>query len=177
MVSDDRRARAWAAAAAVVDPELPALTIADLGMLRDVTLAGDTIEVTITPSYTACPAMVVIGWEIEAALARAGLGPVRISTVLAPPWTSAWLSPEGRAKLAAAGIAPPPTAPADPGLFAVAAPACPRCASLATERISAFGATACKSLHRCLACREPFEAFKAHGDGSISNTASRDVLS
>ncbi len=163
MVTDDRRARAWAAAAAVADPELPALTIADLGILRDVALRDGAIEVTITPTYTGCPAMAVIGWEIEAALVRAGLGPVRIRNVLTPPWTSAWLTEAGRKKLAAAGIAPPPPgAPAEAALFAAPSPPCPRCASPKTERISAFGATACKSLHRCLACREPFEAFKAH---------------
>jgi len=162
-VTDDRHTRAWAAAAAVADPELPALTIADLGILRDVALRDGTIEVTITPTYTGCPAMAVIGWEIEAALERAGLGPVRIRNAMTPPWTSAWLTPEGRAKLAATGIAPPPPDPAaGDALFAALSPPCPRCASTATERISAFGATACKSLHRCLACREPFEAFKAH---------------
>ena len=162
-MTDDRHTRAWAAAAAVADPELPALTIADLGILRDVALRDGMIEVTITPTYTGCPAMAVIGWEIEAALERAGLGPVRIRNVMAPPWTSAWLTPEGCAKLAAAGIAPPPPGPAaGDALFAAPSPPCPRCASAATERLSAFGATACKSLHRCLACREPFEAFKAH---------------
>ncbi len=135
---DERLARARAVAAGVEDPELPALTIADLGILRDVTLRDGTLEVTITPTYTGCPATAVIGWEIEAALERAGLGPARVRTVLAPAWSSAALT-------AAAGAAPP---------------ACPRCASPRTELLSAFGATACKSLHRCLACREPFEAFK-----------------
>ena len=154
---DDRLARARAAAAAVEDPELPALTIEDLGILRDVTLAGGTIEVTITPSYTGCPAMAVIGWEIEAALDRAGLGPARVRTVLAPAWSSDALGPAARAKLAAAGIAPPA-----PVGTASAPPACPRCGSGRTELISAFGATGCKALHRCLACREPFEAFKSH---------------
>ena len=158
----DRAARAWAAAAAVPDPELPALTIADLGILRGVAEQGGAIEVTITPTYTGCPAMAVIGWEIEAALDRAGIRPVRIRTVLTPAWTTAWLSAAAREKLRAAGIAPPPQAAPDPALFAAPTPACPRCASADTERISPFGATACKSLHRCRACREPFEAFKAH---------------
>jgi ring-1,2-phenylacetyl-CoA epoxidase subunit PaaD len=160
-VSEDRRARAWQAAAAVADPELPALTIADLGILRAVEDRDGTIEVTITPTYSGCPAMAVIGWEIAAALDRAGLGPARIRTVLAPAWTSAWLTEAARAKLAAAGIAPPPPHP-DGTLFAATSPACPRCASADTEQLSAFGATACKSLHRCRTCREPFEAFKPH---------------
>ena len=148
-MSTQRLARARAAVAAVEDPELPPLTIADLGILRDVADRDGRIEVTITPSYTGCPAMAVIGWEIEAALDRAGLGPALVRTELAPAWDTASLTPAAHAKLRAAGIAPP------------GGPlACPRCASARVETISAFGATACKSLHRCLECREPFEAFK-----------------
>lgn len=148
------RETVWEAAAGVADPELPAVTIAELGMLRDVAWRDGVWEVTITPSYSGCSAMAVIGWEIEAALARAGAGVVRVRTVLAPAWSSAWLTEAARAKLAAGGIAPP-GAPGE-------VPACPRCASRATEMLSAFGGTSCKSMHRCLKCREPFEAFKAH---------------
>ena len=148
------RDRAWAVASAVADPELPAVTIGELGILRDVAWRDGAWEVTVTPTYSGCPAMTVIGWDIETSLAAAGIRPVRLRTVLAPAWSAAWLSPAGRAKLAAAGIAPP-GAPGE-------APPCPRCGAVATEVISAFGATACKSLHRCLACREPFEAFKPH---------------
>ncbi|MDE2582783.1 MAG: phenylacetate-CoA oxygenase subunit PaaJ [Rhodospirillales bacterium] len=158
----DRLARARTAVAAVEDPELPALTIADLGILRDVTLRDGRVEVTITPTYTGCTAMAVIGWEIEAALDRAGLGPALVRTVLAPAWSTDALGPDARAKLAAAGIAPPPAPGAVQGAAPDAAPACPRCASARTELLSAFGATGCKSLHRCRDCREPFEAFKAH---------------
>ncbi len=152
MSGADLAARARAALAAVADPELPFLTIADLGILRDVAPVGDGIEVVITPTYSGCPAMVEITAAIRSTLAEAGIAPARVRTVLAPAWTTDWLSEAGRRKLAAAGIAPP----------APRAPLCPRCASPATELISPFGATACKALWRCTACREPFEAFKCH---------------
>ena len=154
MVADDRLARARAAAASVPDPEIPALTIDDLGMLHDVTLAGDAVEVAITPSYLGCPATVPIAQDVAAALARAGFPEARVRTVLAPAWSSDRITPEGRRKLAENGIAPPDRA--------LRQPACPRCGSGETEQISAFGATPCKALHRCLRCREPFEAFKCH---------------
>jgi ring-1,2-phenylacetyl-CoA epoxidase subunit PaaD len=154
MVEDDRLTRARAAAASVPDPEIPALTIDELGMLCDVVLIGDTVEVAITPSYLGCPATVPIAQDVAAALARAGFAGARVRTVLAPAWSSDRISAEGRRKLAESGIAPP-----DRG---VRQPRCPRCGSGATEQISAFGATPCKALHRCLVCREPFEAFKCH---------------
>lgn len=157
----DALVRARAAAAAVVDPEIPVLTIEDLGVLRDVRLDDAAVEVTITPTYTGCPAMNLIAEEIEAALHTAGFPQVRVRTVLSPAWTTDFLSEAGRRKLAEYGIAPPPpTAPR--ALFAEHRPACPRCGSGETETISPFGSTACKSLHRCLACREPFDAFKCH---------------
>ena len=165
MVSDDRLARARAAAAGVPDPEIPALTIAELGMLRDVTLDGDTVVATITPSYSGCPATLPITRDVAAALHEAGFPDARVRIVLAPAWSSDWITPEGRRKLAAAGIAPPPDTGSphtDGRWFARAAPPCPRCASADTELISQFGATPCKALHRCRACREPFEAFKCH---------------
>jgi len=154
MVADERLARARAAAASVPDPEIPALTIDDLGMLHDVALAGDVVEVAITPSYLGCPATVPIAQDVTAALARAGFADARVRTVLAPAWSSDRITPEGRRKLAESGIAPPDRARRQP--------ACPLCGSGETELISAFGATPCKALHRCLACREPFEAFKCH---------------
>ncbi|HUB11389.1 MAG TPA: 1,2-phenylacetyl-CoA epoxidase subunit PaaD [Acetobacteraceae bacterium] len=154
MVADDRLAHARAAAASVPDPEIPALTIEDLGMLHDVTLCGDTVEVAITPSYLGCPATVPIAQDVVAALARAGFPHARVRTVLAPPWSSDRITAAGRRKLAESGIAPPDRA--------LRQPICPRCGSGQTEQISAFGATPCKALHRCLACREPFEAFKCH---------------
>ena len=149
----DRLAAAREAAEAVPDPELPAMTIADLGILRDVVLRADgRAEVTITPTYSGCPAMTVIALDIALAMDAAGFPDAIVRTVLAPAWTSAWLTPAAHRKLAAAGIAPP----------SGGTPVCPRCGSEATETISYFGATACKALHRCLACREPFEAFKCH---------------
>ncbi len=120
------------------------------------------VEVAITPTYTGCPATAVIGADIRAALARAGI-PARIRTVLAPAWTTSWLTEAARAKLAANGIAPPGSAEDAAALFPAAIVVCPRCGAADTERLSAFGSTPCKALHRCRACREPFEAFKCVG--------------
>ena len=153
MVDQALHRRAWAAAASVADPEIPALSIAELGVLRAVTEGPDGVEVTITPTYSGCPAMAIIALDIEAALAAAGIGPVRVRNVLAPAWTTDWITAEGRRKLLASGIAPP---------VARGAPvACPRCGAEA-EILSEFGSTACKSLWRCRACREPFDHFKCH---------------
>ncbi len=160
VVGPDRLERARATAASVPDPEIPALTIEDLGMLHDVTLAGDTVEVAITPSYLGCPATLPIAQDVVAALALAGFPGARVRTVLAPAWSSDRITEAGRRKLAECGIAPPERGALRPGLFSVRQPACPRCGSADTEHIASFGATPCKALHRCLACREPFEAFK-----------------
>ncbi len=156
------RDRAWVAASAVVDPELPALTIADLGVLRDVTVAEGAVEVAITPTYSGCPAMQVIALDIVTALERAGITGARVRTVLSPAWTTAWLSAEARRKLLADGIAPPPEGEGRAALFGATPPACPRCGAAATERLAEFGSTACKALWRCTACREPFDHFKCH---------------
>ena len=158
---DDRtlRTRAWAAAASVVDPEIPVLTIADLGVLRDVKVDNGTVEVIITPTYSGCPAMNVIALELQLALERAGFAGPKVTTVLSPAWTTDWLTEEGKAKLRAYGIAPP----AQRGrraLFGEERVACPHCGSDNTERISEFGSTACKALWRCRACAEPFDYFK-----------------
>jgi ring-1,2-phenylacetyl-CoA epoxidase subunit PaaD len=155
------RERALAALEQVTDPEIPVLTIADLGILRDVSVQGDTVEVTITPTYSGCPAMHLITLEIETALARAGIK-AHIRTTLSPAWTTDWLTDAGRTKLAAFGIAPPEHTSSRRALFGEARPACPLCGSQDTEQISEFGSTACKSLHRCRSCREPFDAFKCH---------------
>lgn len=152
--ADDRVARAREAAASVPDPEIPALTIEDLGILRDVTLVGDTIVATITPSYSGCPATQPIARDVAEALTRAGFADAHVRTVLAPAWSTDWISETGRRKLAEAGIAPPDRSRVRP--------ACPLCGSADTEQLSLFGSTPCKALHRCLACREPFEAFKCH---------------
>jgi len=162
MVSDLRQ-RAWDAAASVVDPEIPVLTIADLGVLRDVTLTDAGVEVAITPTYSGCPAMNMIASEVEIALARAGIAPAHVRTVLSPAWTTDWMSEDGRRKLLAYGISPPPPAGSRRALFGDdAAPLCPRCGSARTEKLSEFGSTSCKSLWRCRACAEPFDQFKCH---------------
>jgi ring-1,2-phenylacetyl-CoA epoxidase subunit PaaD len=159
--------------AAVADPELPMLTIEDLGILRDVRWDGGRVEVDITPTYLGCPAMEAICAEIEALLRDQGVAEVQVRTVLAPAWTTEWMSEGGRRKLREAGIAPPQPreaarardAPIPTGLARLPlrrVVACPRCGSRDTEEVSHFGATACKSLHRCRSCREPFEHFKSH---------------
>ncbi len=156
------RQRAWDAAASVVDPEIPVLTIADLGVLREVTLHGDQVEVAITPTYSGCPAMNMITLEIELALERAGFRHPKVRTVLSPAWTTDWMSEEGRRKLATYGIAPPLKAASRRALFGVDKIQCPHCGSNDTELLSEFGSTACKALWRCRSCREPFDYFKCH---------------
>jgi ring-1,2-phenylacetyl-CoA epoxidase subunit PaaD len=168
----DRIATAWAVLATVPDPEVPALSLCDLGIVREVKRRGDaggdgdSIEVVLTPTYSGCPATEVIASSVRIALQTAGFGPVTITQRLAPAWTTDWISAEGRERLRAYGIAPPgPVLVPASGTEAVLRIrprnlACPRCGSVDTERLSAFGSTACKALHRCLACREPFEHFK-----------------
>jgi ring-1,2-phenylacetyl-CoA epoxidase subunit PaaD len=158
----DLRQRAWDAAACVVDPEIPVLTIADLGVLREVTVTGDGIEVAITPTYSGCPAMNMIALEIELALERAGFAKPKIRTVLSPAWTTDWMSEAGRRKLREYGIAPPQAASSRRTLFGAQEVACPQCGSSNTELLSEFGSTSCKALWRCKACREPFDYFKCH---------------
>ncbi len=141
----------------VPDPEIPCVSVVDLGIVRDVTGGA----VVITPTYTGCPATIAIEAGIRAALDRAGFAQTKIETTLSPPWTTDWISDEGREKLHAYGIAPPPKGAAKHALREMAAE-CPRCGSSHTEEISRFGSTPCKSLHRCLDCREPFDRFKCH---------------
>jgi ring-1,2-phenylacetyl-CoA epoxidase subunit PaaD len=156
------RQRAWDAAASVVDPEIPVLTIADLGVLRDVVLDGDHVEVAITPTYSGCPAMNMIALEVEIALERAGFREPKVRTVLSPAWTTDWMSEEGRRKLHAYGIAPPQSSRSRRALFGEQAVTCPQCGSGNTEVLSEFGSTSCKALWRCKSCREPFDYFKCH---------------
>ena len=156
----------WAVAAETPDPELPMVTIADLGILRDVAQDGDTLIATITPTYSGCPAMREISADLRHRLQRAGYPAVTVRTQLAPAWTSDWITDTGRRKLAAAGIAPPGAAARGAGpipltLHTSRAAQCPRCGSSDTVRTAAFSGTACKSLHRCRACDEPFEHVKA----------------
>jgi ring-1,2-phenylacetyl-CoA epoxidase subunit PaaD len=160
--NDDLRQRAWDAAARVVDPEIPVLTIADLGVLREVRVSDGGIEVEITPTYSGCPAMNMIALEIELALEREGLAKPRIRTVLSPAWTTDWMSEDGRRKLKQYGIAPPLPASSRRALFGIQSVACPQCSSENTELLSEFGSTSCKALWRCKACREPFDYFKCH---------------
>jgi ring-1,2-phenylacetyl-CoA epoxidase subunit PaaD len=150
-------------AGSVPDPELPMLTIADLGILRDVRERDGAVTVTITPTYSGCPAMREIAAGIGRRLASAGYRDVEIRTELSPAWTTDWISAEGRRKLTAAGIAPP--APAGPGsrqgqVLVPLAVRCPRCGSADTRETARFSGTACKALYQCLACREPFEHVK-----------------
>jgi ring-1,2-phenylacetyl-CoA epoxidase subunit PaaD len=154
------RDRAWAAAAAVVDPEIPVLTVADLGVLRDVKIDNDTAEAVITPTYSGCPAMATIALDIELALEKAGFHAPKVTTVLSPAWTTDWMSEQGKAKLEAFGIAPPERRAGRRALFAQTPVACPRCGSADTARVSEFGSTPCKALYRCRACAEPFDYFK-----------------
>ena len=158
----DLRQRAWDAAASVVDPEIPVLTIADLGVLREVTLSEGCVEVAITPTYSGCPAMSTIACDIAVALERAGFPDAHVRTVLSPAWTTDWMSEEGRRKLRDYGIAPPAPASSRRALFGVQEVACPQCGSGDTELLSEFGSTSCKALWRCKSCREPFDYFKCH---------------
>ncbi|MEV0425237.1 1,2-phenylacetyl-CoA epoxidase subunit PaaD [Micromonospora sp. NPDC050495] len=153
-----------AAVAAVVDPEIRVITIDELGILRSVDEDPETgrLVVTITPTYTGCPAMDVIRADIRRALAAAGHPGAEVRTVYSPAWSTDWISERGRAKLAAAGIAPPAPAPSGGTVVPLTlAVRCPRCGSPETEQVSRFGSTACKALWRCRACSEPFDHLKA----------------
>lgn len=162
-----RTKRAWAVLATVLDPEVPVLSLCELGIVREVNVHEHGVHVVLTPTYSGCPATEVIGDSVKLALDAAGLGPTRVTHLLAPAWTTDWISAEGRRKLREYGIAPPSGVGAVAGgvvpirIVKREAPlACPRCDSRDTECLSAFGATACKALWRCRACREPFEHFK-----------------
>ena len=160
----DKEQAAWAALAGVLDPEVPVLSVCDLGIVREVRANAGGTHVVLTPTYSGCPATEVIAHSVREALEQAGLGPVSISHRLAPAWTTDWISELGRERLRAYGIAPPGAACAargeSPIQLRLQKLSCPRCGSAQTERLSAFGSTACKALHRCLDCREPFEHFK-----------------
>jgi ring-1,2-phenylacetyl-CoA epoxidase subunit PaaD len=163
VVSAPARATLLAAARAVADPEIPVLTLGDLGVIRDLRVADDgAVEVDITPTYTGCPATEVIAADVQAALRQAGADPVRVHTVLFPPWTTDWMSDAGRSKLREFGIAPPePAARAASAVQLMLSARCPRCGSTDTREVSRFGSTPCKSLWTCRSCAEPFDSFKA----------------
>ena len=161
-----RTERAWAVLDAVPDPEVPAISVRELGIVREVLDHGASMEIVLTPTYSGCPATEVIERSVCEAIDAAGLGPARVTMRRAPAWTTDWITEDGRRKLRDYGIAPPgPTVDGSAPIRIVGrraeAVACPRCGSAHTERLSAFGSTACKALYRCIACREPFEHFKA----------------
>jgi ring-1,2-phenylacetyl-CoA epoxidase subunit PaaD len=163
VVSAERLTRAWTALAAVEDPEIPALSIVDLGLIRYVDPRSDgALEVGLSPTYVGCPATEVIRRTVAEALGGADVGEFTVTTVLSPAWSSDWISAEGRHKLELYGIVPPERS--TPSLRELLRPnrrvACPRCHSTETECTSEFGSTPCKALHRCCGCLEPFEYFK-----------------
>ena len=155
----------WDILATVTDPEVPVLTVLDLGIVRGVNRNNDELEIIITPTYSGCPAMDMIAMNIRLALAEKGWPHVKITTVLSPAWTTDWMSEEGKLKLKEYGIAPP-----NPKLHACRDVLfatdenvqCPHCLSYHTHRVSEFGSTACKALYQCDTCREPFDYFKCH---------------
>jgi ring-1,2-phenylacetyl-CoA epoxidase subunit PaaD len=165
LTATDLLTKAWEIAAAVPDPELPAVTVADLGILREVTIDSGRVIVSLTPTYSGCPALHDMRREVASRLAAAGIA-AEVRAVLSPPWSTDLITADGRRKLAEAGIAPPRSVPRTDGpvpltLFAGGSPvACPQCGSADTERTAAFGSTACKDLRRCRACGEPFEHVK-----------------
>ena len=150
----------------VPDPEIPVLSVVDLGVVRDVSWDGDACVVVITPTYSGCPAMREITEDIRQVLARHGIGEVRVDTRLSPAWTTDWMSEKGRATLKDYGIAAPAQQAIDISGISrrSAGPAieCPRCGSRDTRLVSNFGSTSCKALYRCVSCREPFDYFKTH---------------
>ena len=152
----------WRWLSEVPDPEIPVISVTDLGIVRDIAWQDDTLVVTVTPTYSGCPAMNMIAIEIELALERAGIRNSKVRTVLSPAWTTDWMSDDGRRKLREYGIAPPQAASSRRALFGVQQVACPQCGSDDTEVLSEFGSTPCKALWRCRSCREPFDYFKCH---------------
>ncbi len=155
----------WALLEEVNDPEVPVLSVVDLGIIREVRVDGEAFEIVLTPTYSGCPAMDVIRMTIRMALLERGYTSVMLTTILSPAWTTDWMSEGGREKLKAYGIAPPLPSQqvCRPDLFGrEEAIECPRCHSYHTTRISEFGSTACKALYRCDDCKEPFDYFKCH---------------
>lgn len=167
---EQRLARARSVAASVPDPEIPVVTLEDLGILREVRSDAERILVTLTPTYTGCPATQVIRQDVRDALAAAGFPGAEVRVTLSPPWTTDWISEDGRRKLREFGIAPPGPAAHEPRESVIrflerapaAGPRCPRCGAADTQRIAEHGSTPCKALYRCTACREPFDYFKPY---------------
>ena len=156
----DREARIWHWLSEVPDPEIPVVSVVELGMVRGVNLAGDSIEVEVAPTYSGCPATEVIEDSIVGKLREEGVEDVTVKRVLSPPWTTDWISESGREKLRAFGIAPPVGTSDMRELLGKPAIRCPRCGTAATTLVSEFGSTACKASYKCDDCLEPFEYFK-----------------
>lgn len=151
----------WSWLAGLPDPEVPAVSVVDLGMIRDVTVSDETVEVSVAPTYSGCPATEVIEHSIIDLLKARGIANVRLRRVLSPPWTTDWITDEGRAKLLAYGIAPPATAAGKREILGTKLKiACPQCKGLETTQVSEFGSTPCKASYKCRDCLEPFEYFK-----------------
>jgi len=161
-MTDALRERALQVVAQVCDPEIPVLTIADLGVLRDVQVRDGRVEVVITPTYSGCPAMHAIQLDVELALEKAGISGGQVKLVLSPAWTTDWMTEEGRQKLRDYGIAPPKRGGGRRGLFGSEDVTCPNCGSSDTVQLAEFGSTSCKALWRCKTCQEPFDYFKCH---------------
>lgn len=160
--ADLSRDHAWAIAATVTDPEVPVLTIEDLGVLRDVQVRGNRVVVTLTPTYSGCPALDTMRDDVILALNAAGYEYVEVRTTLSPAWTTDWMSDAGKRKLTEYGIAPPSgrSAIGQGPIRLRLAVKCPRCGSLDTKEVARFGSTSCKALYECRACLEPFDHFK-----------------
>lgn len=151
----------WDVLQGVPDPEIPVVSVVDLGIVRDVAWEGNRLIVTVTPTYSGCPATAVISLDIDNALRRAGFSNVQIKSQLSPAWTTRWISEEGRRKLKAYGIAPPVEGSCAGAMKAAGPVACPHCGSTETEEVSRFGSTPCKAHWRCKNCLEPFDYFKS----------------
>jgi|SRR5665213_1620875 len=152
----------WKLLNEVYDPEIPVLSVTDLGIIKDIQISADQIEITVTPTYSGCPAMDVISMNIRMALLQSGFKKIKITQQLSPAWTTDWMTEEGKQKLKAYGIAPPVGKSFDESYLETLKVACPLCHSLNTKLISQFGSTSCKALYQCNDCREPFDYFKCH---------------
>jgi ring-1,2-phenylacetyl-CoA epoxidase subunit PaaD len=150
-------AQIWRWLEEVPDPEIPVISVVDLGIVREVRWMADELVVAVTPTYSGCPATEVIARDIQTALTGHGIARLRLETRLSPPWTTDWISEKGREQLREFGIAPPAS-----DLIQIEIVTCPRCGSTSTEMVSRFGSTPCKAMYRCRACLEPFDAFKRH---------------
>jgi len=146
----------------IVDPEIPVLTIEEIGMLRDVLITEKGYEIILTPTYTGCPAMGIIEEDIERLLAEKGVGPVTVKLVYAPAWTTDWITDAAKEKMRKYGISPPEHSSCSQAFSVGSTVSCPKCGSADTQLVSRFGATACKALYKCNSCKEPFEHFKCH---------------